>query len=199
MDANVPTKSVEIALDGLGTFRSVSPESPLAFLAGPYIEIEKEPSEDENFPAKKLRFHLYHKFTNVGWNMSLGEYQKLKDKSDMKFGKHSNTLIAERDHVKDEGVHAVIMLPSSPGSFLELGSFCSDDEICSKMLIVVDECYKCEKKTSFLKSGPLKEAERRGTKIEYIKYTDLEYCVRAVSDFVTDKWEIYRINKEVYE
>ena len=196
MSVNVPTKTVELALDGIGTFRRISSESPLAFLAGPYIEIENEPSSDEYFSAKRLRFYLYHRFTKVGWNMSLGEYQKLIDKSDMKFGKHSNTLIAERDHVKDKGVHAVIMLPSSPGSFLELGSFCSDDEICSKMLIVVDECYKCQK--SFLSTGPLKEAERRGTSITYIKYTDLDYCAKVVSDFVTDKWEIYRINTEVY-
>ena len=196
MSVNIPTKTVEMVLDDLLTFRKLKSKSPLAFLAGPYIEIENEPSEDEDFPAKKLRFHLYHKFTKVGWDMSLGEYQRLRENSEIKFGKHCNTLIAERDHIKNERVHAVIMLPSSPGSFLELGSFCSDDEICSKMLIVIDERYKCT--TSFLSTGPLIEAARRGTTIEYIKYTDIEYCEKTVADFVTDKWEMYRINMEVY-
>ena len=162
---------------------------PVAFIAGPYIEVEKVPNAKSSNTAKILRYELINQLRDDGWIITLGEYQELINDSKQIFGKSHNTLLAELSHVIDDNVHAVIMLPSSPGSFLELGTFCRIEEICKKMLIVVDKKYKPESKKSYLKSGPLEEAKGNYAEVEYISYSNIKECTKVVSAFIIDKWQ----------
>jgi hypothetical protein len=158
------------------------------FLAGPYIETTgKKPGQGEKNKAKRLRYELYHRLLHFGWVVTMGEYEKLVGAVSPIFGKRTTAANAEFIHAKDHA-HAIIMLPSSPGSFLELGAFSFDEKICRKMLIIIDEKYK-DDPPNYLNSGPLQSASHRGSRIEYLDYASVDECWSAVKEYIVDQGE----------
>ena len=53
-----------------------------------------------------------------------------------------------------DSVDALVIIPESPGSFVELGAFANDEKLRKKLICVVDKKYKKDK--SFINQGPLK-------------------------------------------
>jgi len=53
-----------------------------------------------------------------------------------------------------DSVDAIVLIPESPGSFAELGSFSNDSELRQKIICILDKKYKKDK--SFINKGPLK-------------------------------------------
>lgn len=157
----------------------------VTFLAGPYIETAKAPRKSHKNRAALLRYKLFHYLDNEGWIVTLGEYEKLIDAAEPLFGDDNNAAVAEISHAKSKETDAIIMLPSSPGSFLELGAFAHVQEICPKMLVIVDKQY--EKDTNYMNSGPVKEAANNGAKVIFLDYQDHEKCLSAVTDFTTKR------------
>ena len=78
------------------------------------------------------------------------------------------------------------MLPSSPGSFLELGAFALYDDVCQKMLILIDKKHEADP-PNYLNSGPLRGAAHLGAKIRYVEYNDTDACWDDVKEFVLDQ------------
>ena len=152
------------------------------FLAGPYMKINKPPRKNSKDKAVILRFHLYNALNDTGWIVTMGEYQKLVEATEPLLGAHNNAALAEIKHAR-ESADAIVILPSSPGSFLELGAFSSLDDICSKMLIIIDAQYKG--RVNYLTTGPLKGAEINGAKVHYIDYSNHSECWDKVDEFVT--------------
>lgn len=72
----------------------------------------------------------------------------------------------------------VIILPSSPGSFCELGAWSTRDDISRKMLILADKKHKNQK--SYVKLGVFKLAEDAGAQIVWIDYSDTDGAKFAV-------------------
>lgn len=156
-----------------------------AFLAGPYIEIEKRPRQAKKNRASLLRYDLYHRLTEDGWVVTLGEYAGLVDAAQPLLGQHNNAAAAEINHAKSKKLDAIVMLPSSPGSFLELGAFAAIKDICQKMIVVIDAQY--EKHINYMNSGPVKLANSFGAQVRFSDYDDHLGVWNLVEPFVNDR------------
>lgn len=155
------------------------------FLAGPYIETTgKKPGRGAINKAKRLRLNLYNKLTDFNWVVTLGEYQDLVDAAKPALGSRINSASAELIHAK-KSAHAIVMLPSSPGSFLELGAFALHADVCRKMLIVIDKKHENDD-PNYLNTGPIPSAKKKGAKVLFIDYDDHDACWKNVEDFVED-------------
>lgn len=53
-----------------------------------------------------------------------------------------------------DSVDSIVLIPESPGSFAELGTFSNDIKLRKKMICIVDKKYR--KKRSYINQGPLK-------------------------------------------
>jgi hypothetical protein len=157
----------------------------IAFLAGPFIKTNKAPRKNSKNTAAVLRYFLFKNLTNAGWYVTLGEYEKLISATAPLLGDQNNAALAEFDHAKSKRTDAVVLLPSSPGSFLELGSFCHDEEICRKMLVIVDAQYETHQ--NYMNTGPVLEAKANGAKVEFIDYANKSLCWTSVEPFVTGR------------
>lgn len=167
-------------------FRNAARASGLervVFLAGPYIETAKAPRKNAKNKAAVLRYKLFRALDAEGWIVTLGEYKKLIEAVDPLLGDHNNAALAEISHAKSSLTDAVIMLPSSPGSFLELGAFSNMENICGKMLVIVDEQY--QEHQNYMNSGPVKAARDNRADVRFIDYADFSACWEAVEHFVT--------------
>jgi hypothetical protein len=187
MPANSPPPATARYLDQ-ERFQNAALSSGLqrkAFLAGPYIETEKKPRKSKRNIASLLRFDLYHRLSQEGWIVTLGEYNQLVDAAQPIYGDHNNSAVAEINHAKSKSLDAIVMLPSSPGSFLELGAFASIPDICRKMIVVVDGQYKTH--VNYMNSGPIKWAISSGAKIEFEDYRDHDAIWSLVEPFVIDR------------
>jgi hypothetical protein len=156
------------------------------FLAGPFIETTgKKPGSGEKNKAKRLRFDLYHRLGDIGWVVTMGEYDKLVSATHALLGKRNTASSSEIIHARQHA-DAVVMLPSSPGSFLELGAFALYPDICSKMLIIVDKKHELDP-PNYLKLGPLISSQHNGAKLLYLDYGSTEDCWAVVKEFVDDQ------------
>ncbi|MEK9844074.1 hypothetical protein [Thalassospira sp.] len=166
----------------------------VVFLAGPFIDTAKRPRKSKGNRAALLRYELFHILDREGWIVTLGEYQKLIDAAEPALGEHNNAALAEIKHARDKSTDAIVMLPSSPGSFLELGAFASINDICTKMLIIVDKQYEAH--TNYMNTGPLKSAAIKHATLKFIDYSDIEACAKEVEQFVTSRIWV-RMEKEI--
>jgi hypothetical protein len=156
------------------------------FLAGPYIETTgKKPRNGAAKKAHRLRYELFHRLSKFGWIVTMGEYQGLIDAANAILGTRNNAASAEVLHAK-RSTDAVVMLPSSPGSFLELGAFAFHDDICRKMLIVIDKKHETDK-PNYLNTGPIPGAIARGATVHFIDYDDHSNCWATVEKFILDQ------------
>lgn len=185
MTGNIPPLPVQRLLDEelLRNAQRASGLERVAFLAGPFIKVDKAPRKNARNTAAVLRHFLFHKLTNAGWHVTLGEYEKLIGATAPLLGDQNNAALAEFDHAKSRRTDAIVMLPSSPGSFLELGSFCHDEDICRKMLVIVDAQYQAHE--NYMNTGPIIEARENGAKTEFIDYADKDLCWTSIEPFVT--------------
>jgi hypothetical protein len=169
-------------------FRNAAKASGLeriVFLAGPYIKTAKAPRKNAKNKAAILRHRLFHALQDDGWIVTLGEYEKLVGAADPLLGDHNNSALAEISHARSKHTDAIVMLPSSPGSFLELGAFSTIEEICTKMIVIIDLQYESHK--NYMNSGPVKAAKDNLANINYIDYDDFDACWEAVNKFVTTR------------
>lgn len=188
VSANNPPGHIERLLDAT-KYQNAAKSSGLsitAFLAGPYIETTgKKPTSAKKNSAKRLRMDLYNRLTNSGINVTMGEYKKLIESTSPLFGTRTNAALAEIAHAKDS-TNAVIMLPSSPGSFLELGAFAVIESICRKMLILIDKKYENDD-LNYFNSGPIISAQNNGSIIVFADYDNHDICWTHVEKFITEQ------------
>lgn len=162
---------------------SIYEEDITVFLAGPYIQPKEPMPEGEGVtPAHKARYFLYQNiFEKENITPSLGEHKDLLNLGYHAFGDDTNAHVAELLVAKEHS-DAVIILPSSPGSFCEIGLFVEYKEICEKMLVIVDEKYKDA--VSYFSLGPIKEALNKNSRIEYCCYDEHGKLGEIASDFL---------------
>lgn len=154
------------------------------FLAGPYINVlEPNTSADNTSCAASIaRFALYHSLDGQGTLVLLGEHERLKDAADASFAGLNNATLYERKIILDRDVDAVIIFPSSPGSFLEFGDWANDEIIGSKLLVLIDAQY--EEHKNYLNLGPVLLAKTVGAQVNYIAYDDHTAIGETVSVFL---------------
>ena len=154
------------------------------FLAGPFIMPEEADSHPENSKttAKSLRYFLNKNLDSDNSEIYLGEDHRLRLGGEKHYGEHNNAVLFERHYIKHH-LDAVIILPSSTGSFCEFGDWASDEKICPKMLIIVDKQY--ELSANYLNEGPIKLALDNFSIVKYIDYEDKERCFHECQDFLS--------------
>ena len=156
------------------------------FLAGPYIETTGgKPRSGVRNKAKRLRYALYHQLTDFGWVVTMGEYKKLLEVANPLLGSRNDAANAELLHAKNS-TDAIVMLPSSPGSFLELGAFSLHADVCQKMLIVIDKIHEGDG-PNYFNTGPIPGARKKGATVLFMDYDDHKECWEAVKVFVVDQ------------
>lgn len=139
------------------------------FLAGPFIRPQEPISHPDNKKtiATKLRYHLYNWLTDYDFEVYLGEDERLRNGAQPHYGELNNASVYERHFIKHTST-AVILLPSSAGSFCELGDWVTSETVCRKMLVVIDK--KHAGRPNYINSGPAIFAKNNQAQIEYINY-----------------------------
>ena len=95
------------------------------FLAGPYIDISKPADDHVNMgsTAAAARYSVFKSLEKNGTLVVLGEHKRLAELAAVEFGAQNNAAIFERNMIVKNSIDAVIIFPSSPGSFLEFGDW----------------------------------------------------------------------------
>lgn len=164
------------------------------FLAGPYIDIALDETSPENNAtlAKLLRFTLYQNLSALSHSVYLGEDVKLRTLGDANYGALSNAVTFERHYIKKH-TDALVVLPSSPGSFCELGDWVSDGDICRKMLVIVDDAFKGI--PSYINDGAVKFAQSNGAKVTYMDYSERDKVLTHVQEFLDFIGSVKRVDE----
>jgi len=164
------------------------------FLAGPYIKIDENIDHPENNKslASTLRYFLYFALEEVGHVIYLGEDVELRNNGEKHYGSLANAVVYERHYIINH-IDAVIALPSSPGSFCELGDWVSDERICKHMLVIIDKKY--EGKTNYINEGVVKFAYRNHATIVYHSYEDQQGILSLCEQFMEEVAQRMRVEK----
>ena len=92
-----------------------------------------------------------------------------------------NAVVYERHHIIQR-IDALIVLPSSPGSFCEFGDWASAPEICKKMLVLVDSQH--EGQVNYINEGVTKFAASNGAQVEYCDYENFQQAFDKCERFL---------------
>lgn len=168
-------------MDNLNTFAvvlkkevitSIENEKPKVFILGPGLKDKKD--------GAKLRRELIKRCNTLGLSVT-AEHPALDDA-----GKDYNLTFWELQ-IADKS-DLLIIIPDSPGSFAELGLFCTKKDLCHKLLILFDKRYKNSR--SFIQRGPKKSARQRKATVHFIDYSNYDSVWEKVSSFIGDIKEI---------
>lgn len=154
------------------------------FVGGPYVDLLADrPDATLYNGASRLRFDICKYISEVmEHTVTIGENRDLQDIYTNHLEKLFEASTFEIMHVRKQ-CDAVIIIPSSPGSFCELGYFSADNVICKKMLILRNIKYIDE--PGYLHFGPSVQAKNYNAIVEDISYDNLDYSKTAIDNFLT--------------
>ena len=116
---------------------------------------------------KKLEFEL------KGCTVRLGEHKKLiRAFKDAVGGGVDNLAEFELSLAKRKQIDLVVIFPSSPGSFAEIGMFSLVEGIARKMAIFIDRRHRAGQ--GYVNEGPVKAAKDRRSVVFYVDYKRLD-------------------------
>jgi hypothetical protein len=110
------------------------------------------------------------------------------------FGEHSGVGEIGDEHLRTrssvlpteivlaDNADAIVLLPASPGSFCELGSWVLNKGLCEKMLLLPDRQF--ENSTGYLALGPYKTAIHQGASLVWTDYSDHNAAVGIVERYL---------------
>lgn len=166
------------------------------FLAGPFIDVNEAETHANNTSsaAAIARYAIYQHLKSEGNNVLLGEHKRLEEPSKVKFGKNSNAVLFERSIIRNKKVDAVILLPSSPGSFLEFGDWANSETIGKKLFVIVDKQY--EKDVNYLNLGTVKLAIHKRAVVRYLDYNNIDELKTNIKEYLDDIVAKQNMDKE---
>jgi hypothetical protein len=174
----------QLELENLSLAQAKTRQRLRVFVGGPYVHpsFEVEPDKTKYGGAAWLRWHICRYLRNdLEHDVTVGENEKLSAIYEGHLEELYEASTYEMLHVKDH-TDCVIILPSSAGSFCELGYFASDDEICSKMMILRDISY--QKEPGYLHFGPSEQARISHSDIHDVNYLNVEEVKEKVRAFM---------------
>ena len=129
--------------------------------------------------AAKLRKELLERCPEFGANVNpvAPEHKDLEAAARRKFGSNNYNL-CRYEKALAKKCDLIIILPASPGSYVELGLFAMEASVCAKCLILFDENHKEGK--SFINLGPRKSYSVRHAKIKNVNYKEKEKVLKIV-------------------
>ena len=155
------------------------------FLLGPYIRVDQKKSACKSgCLGTQLRHSLYWDLYHQ-YDVFLGEFKELTSSTASIYGRSKNNSSLAEIHYARKEMNAIVILPSSPGSFVEFGSFLVYEDICKKMLVIIDAQYK---EKSYISEGAVPMARNNGAKVLNLCYkNDVGICKDKVNDFIMSK------------
>jgi hypothetical protein len=164
------------------------------FVFGPYLEPRTEVKKPDFAPddpaaliehAKYLRYLTASKLEADGFTVHFGETEKVKALWQDRIASLIDLANIEIQHAHHE-CGAVVVFPSSVGSFCELSLFAAVKPLAEKTIAIVHK--KHEKDESFFRRGLLRVLRQESGTYEFEDYANHDLCVRAAHEFVTDRY-----------
>jgi len=146
------------------------------------------PSAKSKEPAAVLRKHVASRCRKDGKLALQGEHKSLLNVYRGVMGRHSDLCTYELDLALR--VDALVIIPSSPGSFVELGMLALAPKVCPKTIVLFDRKY-ARHNTSFVKLGAKKAYTNKGATTAYVDYADKKSAWKQVQRHL----QVIRTNK----
>lgn len=149
------------------------------------------PSLGENAPGSRLRSHIVQECRRLEIDVVLAEHSELQEFFVSLYDpiddlcKMEWTLATEKD--KNTGhdlIDAILILPDSPGSFVELGMFVFGDHIHSKILVLFNKEHEATMQESFIGRGAKLAFDNGHASTIIMDYGDLRNSWTAVRRFL---------------
>jgi hypothetical protein len=157
-------------------------ETPLKIMVlGPNTAATNSGAELRKFIIEKCRAYAV---------TIMGEHEKLIAVYRKKLGAGGH-LCSHELTLATTVVDAIIIIPASPGSFVELGMFANVGDVCRRTLVLFNQDYVDEKKPTFIHLGPKVAYQNQGATVEFVNYSEKERVWEIVDRFV----QIYKGNK----
>ena len=97
-------------------------------------------------------------------------------------GEHSNLCIYEA-HLADKWADAIIIIPDSAGSLVELGLFTLRHKIHPKIMVLFNTQHPATE-NSYINQGPRLDYKLGDAVVEDVEYTELDTVWNLVDDFL---------------
>lgn len=147
------------------------------------------PNTDKTTPAAQLRKFIIEKCESHGVTIK-GEHKKLIGAYTRILGAGSH-LCGYELYLAKKGVDAVIIIPASAGSWVELGMFALVEDVCQRTLVLFSDKYSDETIPTFIHLGPKLAYKKQGASVQYVDYTEKDLAWTTVAEFV----QISKANK----
>lgn len=142
---------------------------------GPKTESPSHSAQLREFIVKQCREHV---------TAIKGEHKQLI-RTFQRTVRVNHSLCSMEIDVAINEVDAVIIIPDSAGSFVELGLFCMINDICRKTLVLFNDKYKPrEGEPSFMNLGPKLAYESRKAIVDFVDYSDKKSVWKKVDNFL---------------
>jgi hypothetical protein len=153
------------------------------FVAGPYIQRDWSTQQRATVErAAILRIEIIEYIENtLRHRPVLGEHRGVEEIGEIRLGTKASPVAVEMQLVK-KTCQAVVIIPSSPGSFSELGSWSLMEGVCRKMLILADSNYA--KAIGYINNGVYKMATDNGATLHWVDYTARDTIFQFVAEHV---------------
>jgi hypothetical protein len=147
------------------------------------------PNTEQTTPAAQLRKFIIEKCKSQAVTIK-GEHKKLIGTYTKTLGAGSH-LCGYELYLAKTKVDAVIIIPASAGSLVELGMFALVKEVCQRTLVLFSDVYSDETIPTFIHLGPKLAYKLQGATVEFVNYPQKDLIWETVAKFV----EISKANK----
>lgn len=141
------------------------------------------PSTNSNTLSSKLRSYIINKCSEYGVTLRC-EHSGFIDIHRDRLGPNKNLVFAELDAARF--VNVIIIIPDSPGSFVELGMLSPCKNIHRNIIILFKDKYEGND-NSFIYSGPKLAYEENNARIVYVNYRRKQSTWETVKSFLREK------------
>jgi len=157
------------------------------------------PNLDGDEPGSDLRRHIIQKCKDEQFTTVLAEYQQMQELFSKLWGpvydlcKMELWLACGKDKRGRNIIDGIVIIPSSAGSFIELGMFVFKEKIHKKMLVLFNKDHEDTMTDSFIGRGARMAFDNgRNAITKLMDYQDLDGSWSEVSEFLkrvqNEKW-----------
>jgi len=141
------------------------------------------PGDSNNSNGKTLRQYLQRKCEEFGAVIK-GEHKAIIEVFNNRTGQLSDLCVMEQWFAQ-EYADAIIIIPYSSGSLVELGMFAIEPDICRKTMLIFSEEFP-EDGDTFINKGPKLRYHNKGAYITFVNYENKREVWKQVKSFLSN-------------
>lgn len=177
--SDTPQEFLEYSQRGFGRIKVC------IFLCGTGIPNSRKPRRNSPDLRSFLKRRLEEQMSRC--EVWLGEHRDMIRAYKQAAGGRGNLADYEYSLAHSRKIDLVIIFPSSPGSFAELGMFCRAKKIAPKLTIFVDDGFRGTK--AYIMAGAVEAARIRRSQVLFVDYRNRERIWKKVRDIILDERE----------